>query len=254
RQARALEPALSPGLRLALELPGDHAVDPRALTATLADAVVRAGGALCEGAEVARVECGNDRVRAVALAGGRRVACEQVVMAAGAWSRQIAGLPPGAQVPLRPVKGQILRLHDPSGPGLLSRVLRLEDAYVVPRGDGRYVLGATVEERGFDLSVTAGAVAGLLREATELLPGLSELVIDELAAGLRPGTPDNAPIIGPGAVSGLHWATGHYRAGVLLAPVTATLVAGMLAGAEPEIDLSPFAAGRFAGSALGAAR
>lgn len=253
-QARALEPALSPSLRLALELPSDHAIDPRALTATLADAVVRAGGVLCEGAEVARVECGDDRVKAVMLAGGRRVACEQVVMAAGAWSGQISGLPPGAEVPLRPVKGQILHMHDPAGPGLLGRVLRLEGAYVVPRGDGRYVLGATVEERGFDETVTAGAVLELLREAAELLPGLSELVVDELLAGLRPGTPDNAPIIGPGAVNGLYWATGHYRGGVLLAPVTATLLAGMLAGEEPEIDLAPFTPGRFAGIELGAAR
>lgn len=253
-QARALEPALSPSLRLALELPSDHAIDPRALTATLADAVGRAGGSVCEGAEVTQVECGDDRVKAVMLAGGRRVACEQVVMAAGAWSGQICGLPPGAEVPLRPVKGQILHMHDPAGPGLLGRVLRLEGAYVVPRGDGRYVLGATVEERGFDETVTAGAVLELLREAAELLPGLSELVIDELAAGLRPGTPDNAPIIGPGAVNGLYWATGHYRGGVLLAPVTATLLAGMLAGEEPEIDLAPFTPGRFAGIELGAAR
>ncbi len=253
-QARALEPALSPSLRLALELPSDHAIDPRALTATLADAVVRAGGVLCEGAEVAGVECGDDRVKAVMLAGGRRIACEQVVMAAGAWSGQIAGLPRGAEVPLRPVKGQILHMHDPAGPGLLGRVLRLEGAYVVPRGDGRYVLGATVEERGFDETVTAGAVLELLREAAELLPGLSELVVDELLAGLRPGTPDNAPIIGPGAVNGLYWATGHYRGGVLLAPVTATLLAGMLAGEEPEIDLAPFTPGRFAGIELGAAR
>jgi len=177
-----------------------------------------------------------------------------VVMAAGAWSGQIAGLPRGAEVPLRPVKGQILHMHDPAGPGLLGRVLRLEGAYVVPRGDGRYVLGATVEERGFDETVTAGAVLELLREAAELLPGLSELVVDELLAGLRPGTPDNAPIIGPGAVNGLYWATGHYRGGVLLAPVTATLLAGMLAGEEPEIDLAPFTPGRFAGIELGAAR
>ena len=110
------------------------------------------------------------------------------------------GVPEYARVPVHPVKGQIIRLHDPSGPGLLTRVLRMRTCYVVPRGDGRYVLGATMEERGFDQTVTAGAVYELLREAGELLPGLAELVIDELSVGFRPGTPDNAPVIGRGAI------------------------------------------------------
>ena len=121
-------------------------------------------------------------------------------------------------MPVHPVKGQILRLHDPAGPGLLSRVLRIAGGYIVPRGDGRYVLGATMEERGFDTTVTAGAVFELLREAIELVPGISELVLDELSAGLRPATADNAPAIGPGAIPGLHWAVGHHRNGILLAP------------------------------------
>ena len=118
--------------------------------------------------------------------------------------------PPARAIPVRPVKGQILRLHDPAGPGLLTRVLRMTGGYLVPRGDGRYVLGATMEERGFDTTVTAGAVFELLRDAIELLPWIAELVIDELSAGLRPATPDNLPAIGPGAIAGLHWATGHY--------------------------------------------
>ncbi len=132
---------------------------------------------------------------------------EQVVIAAGVWSNSLAGVPPEARVPVRPVKGQILSLRDPGGPGLLTRVVRMERSYVVPRGDGRYVLGATVEERGFDTTVTAGAVFELLRDAIELMPGLDELVIDELSVGLRPGTPDNAPAIGPGALERL--ALGH---------------------------------------------
>jgi glycine oxidase len=138
-----------------------------------------------------------------------------------------------------------MRLHDPAGSGLLTRVLRMPTAYVVPRGDGRYVLGATMEERGFDTTVTAGALFELLRDAYELLPGLSELVVDEFSAGLRPGTADNAPIIGRGAVDGLYWATGHYRHGILLAPATADLIAGAV------LDTSPvpaeFSAERFAG-------
>ena len=140
-------------------------------------------------------------------------------------------------MPLRPVKGQILRLVDPSGPGLLTRVLRMRPTYVVPRGDGRYVLGATMEERGYDTTTTAGATFELLRDAMELLPGLSELVLDELSAGLRPGTPDNAPVIGPGLTEGLFWATGHYRHGILLASKTAELIAGAVLGGQSVPDV-----------------
>jgi glycine oxidase len=180
----------------------------------------------------------------VKLADGETVVADQVVIAAGAWG--FGGLPDDARVPLRPVKGQIMRLRDPSGPGLLRHVLRMRGGYVVPRSDGRYVVGATMEERGFDTQVTAGAVYELLRDATELLPGLGELVLEEVGAGLRPAAPDNAPVIGPGVVPGLHWATGHYRHGVLLAPVTADALADVLTG-EPLPDrLAPFAPLRFA--------
>jgi glycine oxidase len=137
------------------------------------------------------------------------------------------------------VKGQIMRLHDPAGPGLLTQVLRMADGYIVPRGDGRYVLGATMEERGFDTTVTAGAVFELLRDAAELVPGVSELVIDELSAGLRPATPDNAPALGPCSLPGLHWAVGHYRNGILLAPITGEALAASLSGEElPEPALA----------------
>ena len=122
-----------------------------------------------------------------------------MVLAAGAWSGQIDGVPAAARVPVRPVKGQILRLRDPAGAGLLRRVVRFRGGYLVPRADGRYVLGATVEERGFELSATAGGVYELLRDAHELVPGISELEIEELSVGLRPGTPDNAPAIGAAA-------------------------------------------------------
>jgi glycine oxidase len=122
----------------------------------------------------------------------------------------------------------------------------MRPGYVVPRGDGRYVLGATMEERGFDTTVTGGAVYELLRDAIELVPGVSELVIDELTAGLRPGTPDNAPVIGRGALRGLHWATGHYRNGILLAPITAEMVVASVLGSEPPP--APFSPHRFAGA------
>jgi glycine oxidase len=241
-EARALEPALAPAVRLALEIPEDRAVDPRKLMAALAHAIVVEGGELRTATEVSGLELAQDRVRGVRLADGSVVSAANVVIAAGVWSGRLAGIPEEVRVPLRPVKGQIMRLHDPAGPGLLTRVLRMEGCYVVPRGDGRYVLGATMEERGFDTTVTARAVYELLRDAIELLPGLSELVIDDLSAGLRPGTPDNAPAIGPGGIDGLHWATGHYRHGVLLAPITAEIVSGSLIGEPSPPD---FAAHRF---------
>jgi glycine oxidase len=150
----------------------------------------------------------------------------------GAWSGGLAGLPEGAGVPVRPVKGQIMRLRDPAGAGLLKRVLRFEGGYLVPRGDGRYVLGATMEERGFEPHATAGGVYALLRDAHELAPGVSELRIEELGVGYRPGTPDNAPVIGPGTLEGLTWATGHHRNGILLAPLTAELVTRSLSAGE----------------------
>ncbi len=251
-EARRLESALAPTLRLALEIPDDHAIDPRRLTAVLANAVTRAGGELRTGTEVASVDIAADRVRGVRLAGGEQVPAEHVVIAAGIWSGEISGIPEQERVPLRPVKGQILRLHDPAGPGLLTRALRTVGGYVVPRGDGRYVLGATMEERGFDTTVTAGAVFELLRDAIEVLPGLEELVIDELSAGIRPGTPDNCPAIGSSAVAGLHWATGHHRHGILLAPITAEAVVAELSGSPIPAVASPFSPRRFGHVAVGA--
>ena len=245
-EARRLEPALAPTLRLALEMPEDHVIDPRKLARALGAAVSRAGGAVRTGAEVSELLLNGGRVAGLRLDGGERVGAEQVVVAAGVWSSSIDGIPAHARVPIRPVKGQILRLHDPAGAGLLTRVLRMQGSYIVPRGDGRYVLGATSEERGFDTTVTGGAVFELLRDAIELVPGVSELVIDELSAGLRPGTPDNAPAIGPSPIPGLHWATGHYRHGILLTPITAEIMVAALTGEEPSELAADFSPLRFA--------
>jgi glycine oxidase len=240
-EAREREPALAPTVRLALAAPDDHSVDPRPVLAALRRACASEGVRLREHAHVQGLDLdvAGARVTGVALAGGERVSGGQVVIAAGAGSGQLAGLPAEALVPVRPVKGQILRLRDPEGPGLLRSVVRFEGGYLLPRADGGYVLGATVEERGFELRPTAGAVHDLLREAHELVPGVSELQIEELSVGLRPGTPDNAPAIGPGALEGLAWATGHHRNGVLLAPLTAELLAGLLAGAGADPDSAP---------------
>ena len=238
-EAREREPALAPTMRLALEAPEDHSVDPRRVLVALRRACERAGVTLREHAPVRGVELDDSgaRVTGVALEDGELVPAHHLVIAAGAWSGALGGLPPQAGVPGRPVKGQILRLRDPAGPGLLQRVVRFEGGYLVPRGDGRYVLGATVEERGFEEHATAGGVYELLREAHELLPGVSELRIEELCVGLRPGTPDNVPVIGPGALEGLTWATGHHRNGILLAPLTAELVLQSLLGEQPDNEL-----------------
>jgi glycine oxidase len=231
-EARELEPALAPTVRLALAAPDDRSVDPRVVLAALRSACESEGVRLREHAPVARIELdgAGGRVSGVRLQDGEPVLAGTLVLAAGPWSGEMAGLPDGAGVPVRPVKGQILRLRDPSGPGLVHRAVRFEGGYVLPRADGRYVLGGTVEERGFDLAPTAGAAYEMLRVARELVPGVSELEIEELSVGLRPGTPDNAPAIGPGALEGLIWATGHYRNGILLAPLTAELVTGVLEG------------------------
>jgi glycine oxidase len=257
-EARDHEPAIAPTVRLALHAPEDHSVDPRNVVAALRGACERAGVSLREhtAALGLRLDASRTRVVAVRLGDsrdgappatleggvgangdflGEGGACElvyadNVVVAAGAWSGGLAGLPDGAGVDVRPVKGQIMRLRDPAGPGLLKGVVRFEGGYLVPRGDGRYVLGATMEERGFEPDATAGGVYELLRDAHELVPGVSELHIEELGVGYRPSTPDNAPLIGPGAIEGLTWATGHHRNGILLAPLTAELVVSSLAG------------------------
>ncbi len=241
--ARRLEPALAPTVRLALDVPGDHSADPRALVLALAQAARRAGVTLRTGARVERIECRRGRLAGVGLAGGEVVRAARVVVAAGAWSGNIDGLP---RIPLRPVKGQILRLRDPAGAGLLERIVRFEGGYLVPRGDGRYVLGATMEERGFDTTVTAGGLYELLRDGGELVPGVQEMVVEEMSAGLRPATPDNAPVLGAAEeLAGLHWATGHHRNGILLAPVTADLVVGGLGETALAPPSPAFAAARF---------
>jgi glycine oxidase len=222
-QARRREPALAPSLRLALALPDDHAVEPARVVAALVEACTRAGVRLHEHTAV-------DDLAALDA--------DRVVVAAGAWSGALAAGTP--VIPVRPVKGQALRLRDPSGPGLCDHVLRFEGGYLVPRGDGRYYLGATMEERGFDTALTALGIYELLRESAEVLPGILELEIEESFAGLRPGTPDNAPIIGTDPVDErVVWATGHFRHGVLLCPLTAELVADELTGGRPGHAFRP---------------
>jgi len=230
--ARRLEPALAPTLRGALAIPGDAAVDPRRVVTALVGALRSRGVEMARGV-VERVVLDGPRATGVLLADGTPLRAGAVVLATGA--RVLPGLPDHARVPVRPVKGQLLVLRDPSGPGLVERVLRFGTGYLVPRDDGRYVLGATTEERGFDTATTAWALHDLLRDGFELVPGLLDLEVEETLAGLRPTTPDALPAIGPASgVDGVWWATGHHRNGVLLAPLTGALVAGALSGETPS--------------------
>ncbi|MGH8972330.1 MAG: glycine oxidase ThiO [Acidimicrobiia bacterium] len=249
RECRSLEPMLSPRVRGGILVPGDHQVDARAVTAALLVAADQAG------VDVHRervVELGVEGGRAtgVRLAGGDVVSAGTVVLAAGSWSGALAGLPAAAAPPVRPVKGQILRLWGPPDRPVLHHNLRGlrqgRSVYLVPRSNGRVVVGATVEEQGFDTTVTAGAVHELLEDAVELVPAVGELELVEAIARLRPGTPDNAPLIGPSALPGLVMATGHYRNGILLTPVTADAVRELLVtGTLPEVA-APFSPLRFA--------
>ena len=233
-ECRRVEPGLAPRVAGGILAPQDHHVDPVAVVQALVDKgiEVRAGDAA-----VAVDEHG------VRLASGARLPAEQVVIAAGSWSGSgIDGLP---DLPVRPVKGQILSLRRPPARPLADHLIRTPRCYVVDRGDGRVVVGATVEERGFDTHVTADGVYRLLEAAWEVLPDIGELEFERAQAGLRPGTPDNAPLIGRGEPPNVIWATGNYRNGVLHAPIAADAVAELLTGGEPLAAVAPFAPERF---------
>ncbi|WP_062211614.1 glycine oxidase ThiO [Streptomyces sp. NBRC 109706] len=252
RECRRLEPMLDPGVRGGLRVDGDHQVDPRPLVEALRTACRSVGVGWRREAATELLVSGG-RAVGVALSGGDRLTAAQTVLAAGAHSGTLAGLPPEVAVPVRPVQGEILRLRDlPGRPPLLGRtvraVVRGTEVYLVPRVSGELVVGATSDERGWDTRVTAGGVYQLLRDAHELVPGIAELPLLETRAGLRPTTPDNAPLLGPTALPGLQLATGHHRNGVLLAPITGEVLADALTGGELPDHARPFHAGRFAGS------
>jgi len=227
RECRRMEPMLAPGVSGGLLAEHDAWVDPRRVTAALVTVLERLAVPVHRERVTGFVLTGPadapDACRGVRLASGRTLPAGLVVLAAGAWSGFMDGLPPGVLPPVRPVKGQIMRLR--SDRPLLGRCVRGmvhgSPAYLVPRGDGELVLGATQEEMGFDDRVTAGGMYELLRDARELVPGITELELVDVVARPRPGTPDNLPLIGPAAIDGLVLATGHHRNGILLAPLTA---------------------------------
>jgi glycine oxidase len=246
RQLRALEPTLASGLPGGLLAADDHQVDPRLLHAALLDAARRCGVRVLTTS--AAIICDGAAASGVTLADGTRVTAPVTVLAAGGWSATVDGLPVQHRPPVRPVKGQTLRLRVPGGSGMRHVVrgsVKGSPVYVVPRVDGHVVVGASSEEAGFDQSPRAGAVYDLLRDAQSLLPQLSEAVLEEVSTGFRPGSPDNAPLIGPSELTGLVYATGHYRNGVLLTPVTADAVADLVTTATMPTVVEAFTPARF---------
>ncbi|MEV5935412.1 glycine oxidase ThiO [Streptomyces sp. NPDC052079] len=254
RECRRLEPMLAPGVRGGLRVDGDHQIDPRRLAAALVTACERAGVTIRR-TWAERLLVTGGRATGVVTADGAELGAGQVVLAAGSLSGRLAGVPEDVLPPVRPVKGQVVRLTMPERHGpFLSRtvraVVRGSHVYLVPRENGELVIGATSEELGWDTTVTAGGVYALLRDAHELVPGITELPLAETRAGLRPGSPDNAPLLGPTELEGLLLATGHYRNGVLLTPVTGDAMADVLTTGElPEVA-RPFTARRFGAAVL----
>jgi glycine oxidase len=246
RECRRLEPMLAPGVRGGLLAPEDGSVDPRRLAPALLAACERLGVRLVR-RRAERVVVENGAAAGVGLDDGTVIRADRVLLAAGPWSGDLGGLPPGTVPPVRPVKGQVIRLRTraPFLRRTTRGLVRGSSVYLVPRADGEIVLGATQEELGFDTRVTAGGLWELLRDARELLPGITELEFAEVRAGLRPGSPDNAPVMGPTALPGLLVGTGHFRNGILLTPVSADILSAMLLdGPVPEVA-GPFAPDRF---------
>jgi glycine oxidase len=248
RECRQLEPFLATSVRGGLLVEADHQVDNRRLVDALLEACVRAG------VEIRTKAASDIAVEGDRVVGVDGIAAGTTVLAAGCWSATLQGLPLHAVPPVRPVKGQIVRLRDDESHPMLRRTVRAfvrgRPIYFVPRADGEVVLGATSEERGFDTRLTVEGSGDLLADGRELLPRAAELELVEITVGLRPGSPDNAPMIGAGALPGLVVATGHYRNGILLAPVTADAIADLLTSGELPQGFERFDPCRFAHAAV----
>ncbi len=244
REARALEPALGPSVVGASLSDGEGSVDNRRLGRALRAACEALGVRIDAGARDLALEADARRVLGVRTATGF-LGADVVVNALGAWAGDLPGVPPGARVPVAPVKGQMLALAVPRG--FVRRVSWVPGAYLVPRDDGRLLVGASVERNGFDVRVTARAMRDLLDAALAAMPALADFALAETWAGLRPGTPDGSPYLGATSVAGYYVAGGHYRNGILLTPITATAIADVVLGiARP--DLAPFSPARAMGA------
>jgi glycine oxidase len=243
RAAREIEPGLAANLVAAILSPRDHQVDNRKLGAALATAFRRAGGILLTRADAA-LDIAAGRCRGV-ISGGAVHDADVTLLAGGAWSRLVPGLPAAAAPPVRPIKGQLLALTMPQAAPLIRHVVWGANCYLVPRAGGRLVIGATTEEQGFDTAITAGGLLGLLDDAWRTLPGIEDLPVEETWTGFRPGSPDDMPILGAGPIDGLVYATGHHRNGILLTPATAALMSDCILTGRVDPRLAAFSIDRF---------
>jgi glycine oxidase len=239
-EARKVEESLGPAAEVAAWLRDEAVVDPRLLTDGVIEAARRRGVEIRHDCSVTAVLHNGNRCDGV-LAGGQRLPAKFVVIAAGAYSGGIERL--ARYAPTRPVRGQMLALR--SRDLRLRRVVRSRNGYLVPRRDGRIIAGSTLEDAGFDNHVTPSGMCKILDAALELVPGLASAEVIETWAGLRPGTPDNLPILGPTDVEGLLIATGHYRNGILLTPVTAKLLRLWILTGQVPMDTAAFSPLRF---------
>jgi glycine oxidase len=246
KRARAIEPALARGVAGGVHFAEDGRIDPPLLLRALHIAAARAGASFRTGAYVRRVLIESGRARGVLLEDGQSIGGDAVVVAAGSWTTLVEGVPLRSDA-VRPARGQIVELA--SSQPLLRGVVFGPRCYLVPRDDGRTLVGSTLEFVGYRRGVTAGAVRDLLDAAIELVPALAEAALSGTWSSFRPYTEDHRPLIGPTQVPGLALATGHYRNGILLAPITAEIVARTLLGGRSPIDLSPFDPARANGRA-----
>jgi len=236
------EPAITDAVRWGLLYPGDHQVDARRLSRAFRVLAERRGAVVREGAEVRELSVRGGRAIGVVLADGSRKEAATVVVAGGAWSGRLHGLP--RALPLRPVHGQLAAVEHL--PPLFQHIVTAGGVYAVPRADGHVVLGATEEECGFRKAVTPAGLSGVLRGATAISPALGNAALTGFWSGFRPTAPDRLPVLGADPeVNGLLYATGHHRNGILLAPITGEVIGAMAAGEEAILDLSPYDAGRF---------
>jgi glycine oxidase len=238
--ARKVEPSLGPVARAAAWLPQEATLDPRLLIEALLGAAKSRGVEIRSDSAVTSVLMEGNHCSGV-VASGTTIAAKCVIVAAGCFSGGIDWL--ARYAPTRPVRGQILALR-PAGKAL-GRTLRSSKGYLVPRPDGRIIAGSTLEDAGFDKHLTPAGVQTILEGVLELAPALANAQLVEAWAGLRPGTPDNLPVLGPTDIRGLYMATGHYRNGILLAPATARLLSELVLGKTPSLSIEPFSPLRF---------
>lgn len=243
-EARVLEPSLGPAVERAVYVGRDHRVNNRLLGVAAWKAAEATGvNVLCD-SPVAALDIADGRFRALMLEDGTRLTGGAIVLAAGAWSGRILELP--RRLPVEPVRGQMLAVATPAEGPLFERTIHAPGCYLIPREDGQTVIGATAERVGFEPGPTAAGIAGLAQAAIAVAPSIADLRVLESWSGFRPGTPDGLPVLGPDpAVRGLFYATGHFRNGVLLAPITAELLSAAVAGETASIDLDPFRPDRF---------